>query len=195
MLTAALLAGAFVVTLSAGMLAASAALKADALDFAAAGLGYGLSFRLDGKGGTPRVVAMLVARAVLVLLGAMVAASTFYAFFVRETPEPTLMGAGALVALAANGGVLYLLRGERTTGRLHGAWVHARNDLVGSAAVLISAGVVVLVDNSVPDLTVAGVIVVLFLIEAIAALRGALADWEALRAATPASAPPKAGGP
>ena len=181
MLAAGLMAAAFVVVLLAGALAGSAALKADALDFAAAGLGIGLSFLRPVQNRRARVIAGLASSALLVLLGAMVAASTFYAFFVRQTPEPTLMAAGAVVALAANGAGLYLLRAERLQGPLNGLWLQMRNDLVGSAAVLVAAGVVALVDNSVPDLTVAGVIVVLSLMEAVSALRKALAEWEALR--------------
>lgn len=175
---------AFVIGLSAGALSSSQALRADALDFAATTLAVAVSFAPAGLKPASRVLMLLGKAAVLVLLGALVAVAAFYAFFVRITPEPTLMGAGAVVALAANGTMLYLLRGERVAGALHGLWLRARNDLVGSGAVLVAAGVVALVDNSVADLTVAGVIVVLFMMEAIAALRRALAEWEALRAGT-----------
>jgi Co/Zn/Cd efflux system component len=184
MLAAGLSAVAFVVALGAGALSGSQALKADALDFAAMALAVGLSFWTPGVRPALRVLILLGKAALLVLLGGIVALGALYAFFVRGTPEPALMSAGAVVALAANGTILYLLRGERVAGALHGIWLRGRNDLVGSGAVLIAAGVVVLVDNSVPDLTVAGVIVVLFMIEAVAALRRALSDWEGLRTQT-----------
>lgn len=175
---------AFVIGLSAGALSASQALRADALDFAATVLAVGVSFAPAGLKPTSRVLIVLGKAALLVLLGGLVALAAFYAFFVRVTPEPALMSAGAIVALAANGTILYLLRGERLAGALHGLWIRARNDLVGSGAVLVAAGAGALLDNSVADLTVAGVIVVLFLMEAIAALRRALAEWETLRAGT-----------
>jgi Co/Zn/Cd efflux system component len=184
MLAAGLSAVAFVVALGAGALSGSQALKADALDFAAMALAVGLSFWTPGVRPALRVLILLGKAALLVLLGGIVALGALYAFFVRGTPEPALMSAGAIVALAANGTILYLLRGERVAGALHGIWLRGRNDLVGSGAVLIAAGVVVLVDNSVPDLTVAGVIVVLFMIEAVAALRRALSEWEGLRTQT-----------
>ena len=175
---------AFVIALSAGALAQSQALRADALDFAATGLAVGVSFAPVGLKPATRGLMLLGKAGLLVLLGGLVALAAFYAFFVRVTPEPTLMAAGAVVALAANGMMLYVLRGERVSGALQGLWTRARNDLVGSGAVLIASAVVALVDNSVADLTVAGVIVVLFMIEAVAALRKALGEWEALRAGT-----------
>ena len=183
MLVAGLSAVAFVVALGAGGLSGSQALKADSLDFAATALTVGLSLWTPRRPQL-RVLVLLGKAGLLVLLGAIIALGTLYAFFVRETPEPALMSAGAVVALAANGTALYLLRGEQVAGALRGLWIRARNDLVGSGAVLVAAGVVLLVDNSVPDLTVAGVIVVLFLVEAVAAMRRALRDWEALRTQT-----------
>src|SRR3954464_14763761 len=111
---------AFVIGLSAGALSGSQALRADALDFAATTLAVAVSFAPAGLKPTSRALMMLGKAAVLVLLGALVAVAAFYAFFVRITPESTLMGAGAVVALAANGTMLYLLRGERVAGALHG---------------------------------------------------------------------------
>ncbi len=184
MLAAGLSTVAFVIALSAGALSGSQALKADSLDFAAMALAVGLSLWTPGVRPAVRVLIGLGKAALLVLLGGVVALGALYAFFVRVTPEPALMSAGAVMALAANGTILYLLRVERVAGALHGSWVRARNDLVGSGAVLIAASVVLLVDNSVPDLTVAGVIVVLFMVEAVAALRRALGEWEALRTQT-----------
>ena len=189
MLAGAAAGGTFAFLLIAGALAGSQALIADGLDFAALAVSTGLALTLKEAPVAMRAGARLVITVVLGLIGLAVALATLHGFAARVTPEPSLMGAAALVALAANGTTLYLLREEREgTSVLRGLWFAARTDLVGSAAVLIAAGVVALVDNAVPDLTVAGVIVVLFFVTLVPELRAAMAQWESLR--TGIAAPP-----
>ncbi|HWV01433.1 MAG TPA: cation transporter [Devosia sp.] len=189
MLAGAAAGGTFAFLLIAGALAGSQALIADGLDFAALAVSTGLALILKEAPAAMRAGARLVITVVLGLIGLAVALATLHGFAARVTPEPSLMGAAALVALAANGTTLYLLREEREgTSVLRGLWFAARTDLVGSAAVLIAAGVVALVDNAVPDLTVAGVIVVLFFVTLVPELRAAMAQWESQR--TGIAAPP-----
>jgi len=189
MLAGAAAGGTFAFLLIAGALAGSQALIADGLDFAALAVSTGLALILKEAPAAMRAGARLVITVVLGLIGLAVALATLHGFAARVTPEPSLMGAAALVALAANGTTLYLLREEREgTSVLRGLWFAARTDLVGSAAVLIAAGVVALVGNAVPDLTVAGVIVVLFFVTLVPELRAAMAQWESQR--TGIAAPP-----
>jgi Co/Zn/Cd efflux system component len=189
-LTGAAAGGTFVFLLVTGALAGSQALIADGLDFAALALSTGLALALKDAPAAMRAGARLVSAGVLGLIGLAVALATLHGFAARVMPEPTLMGAAALVALAANGTTLYLLRGEREgDGVLRELWFAARTDLAGSAAVLIAAGVVALVANAVPDLTVAGVIVVLFFVTLVPELRAAMAQWESQRAGPAGTAP------
>ena len=194
LLYAAIVAGcSFIFALAAGALAGSQAVIADGLDFAGLAVASGLSLGFKDLPPAMRAGARLVSTALLGLLAIAVALATLHAFLTRLTPEPGLMAAAALTLLAANGTILYLLRNERSgTGVLRDVWFAVRNDLVGSGAVMIAAGVVVLVDNAVPDLTVAGVIVVLFIVTLVPELRTAMAIWDSNRTgnAEPASEPP-----
>ena len=182
--------GTFFFLLVSGALAGSQALIADGLDFAALAVALGLGLALKDAPAALRAGARLVGNVVLALTGLAVGLATLPGFVARVAPEPTLMGAAALVALAANGTTLYLLRDEREEGAPRNLWFTARTDLVGSAAALIAAGVVLLVGNAVPDLTVAGVIVVLFFVMLVPELRGAMAQWESQRTGAAAPTPP-----
>ena len=132
MLAGAAAGGTFAFLLIAGALAGSQALIADGLDFAALAVSTGLALILKEAPAAMRAGARLVITVVLGLIGLAVALATLHGFAARVTPEPSLMGAAALVALAANGTTLYLLREEREgTSVLRGLWFAARTDLVG----------------------------------------------------------------
>jgi Co/Zn/Cd efflux system component len=158
-----------------GELAGSLAVEADALDFAAAGLAALAAMRpLPLRPG-----ASLALAAGLALLAAWVAVATFYRVFVQEAPEPSLMAALGVVALGGNGAILYLLRGHRAVVPLAPFWLRARNDCIGGATLIIAAGVVALLQNSVADLTVAVVMLVLFGSTLLPELQRAWRDWQA----------------
>jgi len=180
LLMAAIGGAAFLVESGAGALGGSQALLADGLDFLAMALAAGLGLWTAGKSGETRAWAKLLETGAPLALAAWVGLTTLYQFFFRAVPEPSLMAAGGLAGLAANGAVLYLLQGERGAGaRLRANWLAARNDMIGNGTVMLAAGLIVIVDNSVPDLVVAGVMVALFVT---GAYRPALAAWRAWQA-------------
>ena len=157
-----------------GELAGSLAVEADALDFAAAGLAA-----LAALWPSPlRPGASLAVAAGLALLAAWVAVATLYRVFVQEAPEPSLMAALGVAALGANSAVLYLLRSHRATPALGPFWLRARNDCIGGATLIIAAGVVALLQNSVADLTVAVVMLVLFGSTLLPEVRRAWREWQ-----------------
>ena len=175
-------AGTALLLLATGRLADSQAMQADALDFLAFGASYGVSLWAVGQPKERRLGAGLVKAAALFVFGIWIAVTTLYQFFTRDVPEAEIMALVGLVALGANGLTLYLLEAQRAGDKRLGAiWLAARNDMIGTGAVMVAAGLVALLNASTPDLVVAGVMVVLFLTGAYQALRQSFAEWQAGR--------------
>jgi Co/Zn/Cd efflux system component len=167
--------GMFVVEMGAGSLAGSQALRADALDFFAHGATYALSFWAIGRPAAARSGAALLRGAVLFAMGVWIAVTTLYQFFVRGLPEAEVMGAIGFVALAANLLSVYLLLPHKA----HPAWLGARNDTIGNVAVMLAAGLVLVLNNGVPDLIVAGVMAALFISASYPILTQSWREWQA----------------
>ena len=178
-LVIAIYAGAFGLEQAIGSLSPSQALKSDSLDFLAMGLGSGMSLWAIGRSAEIRVLGTLARAGLLAVVGGLTALATLYQFLVHAVPEPVSMAAGTLAALAANGVAFYLLRQQGPDDALRTGRLAARNDAIGTGAVLVAAGLVAVTDTAAPDLVVAGVMVVLFLGTAMPALRLAWREWRA----------------
>ncbi|MEX0970553.1 MAG: cation transporter, partial [Paracoccaceae bacterium] len=101
----------FAVEMAAGQAANSKALQADALDFLADALTYGLSLAVIGMSLRRRATVALAKAASLLLMGLWVGGSTVWAFFATGHPVASTMGWVGALALAANvASVLILAR-------------------------------------------------------------------------------------
>jgi Co/Zn/Cd efflux system component len=170
--------GMFVVEMSAGQLSGSQALKADALDFAADGATYALSFWAIGKADTLRAGAAFIKGLSLLAMGLWVAATTLYQFFVIGIPAAEVMGVVGLLALGANvASVLLLMAYKDGDANVRSVWLCSRNDAIGNVAVVLAAGAVAIFNNGVPDLVVAGVMAALFLSSASQILVQSYNEW------------------
>jgi Co/Zn/Cd efflux system component len=175
--------GMFVIEMAAGHLAGSQALKADALDFAADGATYALSFWAIGKPKMVRTGAAVLKGASLLVLGVWIAVTTLYQFFVLGVPTGEVMGAIGFMALAANLLSVYLLMAYKDgDANIRSVWLCSRNDAIGNVAVMIAAGLVLLLNSGAPDLIVAGVMAALFLSSAYQILRQSWTEWREQRA-------------
>jgi Co/Zn/Cd efflux system component len=171
----------FALELLGGELAESQAVQADALGFAATGFAALAVLNPVPREAFVRSGAALAIAAGLTGLAGWIGITTLYRFFVQETPEPSLMAALGVAALAGNGTMLYLLRARRAVPPLAPFWLRARDDSIGGATLVVAAGVVVLLQNSVADLTVAGVMIVSILGSLVPELRGAWRAWRVSR--------------
>ena len=171
----------FIVELLAGVASGSQALTADALDFLAAAVTLGLSFGLAGRPASVQAAAVLVKDMVLVVMGVWTGVVTLYRFLLDLVPIAEVMGAVGLLALAANLGILYLLRDDLAGATPRRESVRARNDSIGNVTLLIAAGLVGLLGTGKPDLVVAGVMVVLYLAATVPALLASWRHWQELR--------------
>ncbi len=177
-------AGMFAVEMSAGQLAGSQALKADALDFFADALTYAISLAVIGTSLKTRALAALAKGTSLLLMGTWVFGSTIYRVFVLGVPHAEIMGAIGFLALAANLlSVLLLVRYKDGDANVRSVWLCSRNDAIGNVLVMAAALGVWGTATGWPDIAVATVMAGLFLSSAFQILRQGIAEY---RSDTPA---------
>lgn len=154
----------FGVEMSAGHMAGSQALKADALDFFGDAMTYGISLAVIGSSLAVRAGAALFKGASLLAMGLWVFGSTVYELFVIGVPSAPIMGAIGLAALAANvASVLLLVAYKDGDANVRSVWLCSRNDAIGNIAVMAAALGVWGTATGWPDLIVAALMAGLFL--------------------------------
>lgn len=167
----------FLVEMTAGQLAGSQALKADALDFLGDTMTYGLSLYVIGMSVRARTSAAFVKGVSLAAMGLWVFGSTIYHVFVLGVPQAQVMGIVGFMALAANvASVLLLLRFRDGDANVRSVWLCSRNDAIGNIAVMLAAAGVWSTTSGWPDLLVAGIMAGLFLWSSAQIIRQALAE-------------------
>ena len=168
----------FAVEMTAGHLARSQALQADALDFFGDSLTYGLSLFVIGRGVAMRSGAAVIKGVSLGVMGLFVFGSTIYRVFVTGMPEAEVMGLVGFLALAANlGSVGLLVRYREGDANVRSVWLCSRNDAIGNVAVMFAAAGVWLTATAWPDLIVAGVMSGLFVWSSVQILRQSAREW------------------
>jgi Co/Zn/Cd efflux system component len=162
----------------AGQLAGSQALKADALDFLADTVTYGLSLAVIGASLRRRASAALLKGASLSAMAFWVFGSTVYQTLVLGLPKAEVMGVIAVMALAANlSSVLLLLPYKDGDANVRSVWLCSRNDAIGNITVMIAALGVWGTATAWPDLAVAAVMAGIFLTSSVQILRQAWAEY------------------
>jgi len=170
----------FGVEMTAGAIAGSRALQADALDFLGDTLTYGMSLFVLGMAIRTRALAALIKGASLALVGAWVLGSAAYQVLVLGLPDAHVMGAIGFLALAANlAAVAILIRYRDGDANVRSVWLCSRNDAIGNVAVMVAAGLVALTGTAWPDLIVAALMAGLFLWSAIQIIAQALRELRA----------------
>lgn len=172
----------FLVELTAGLLASSQALKADALDFLGDSLTYALSLAVIGQPLAWRARAAMLKGLSLAAVGLWVLGSTAYHAFFLGLPKAEVMGIVAFLALAANlTSVLLLFRFRDGDANVRSVWLCSRNDAIGNLAVILAAGGVWATAAAWPDLLVAAILASLFLWSSVQIVRQARRELAAAR--------------
>jgi cation diffusion facilitator family transporter len=167
----------FFVEMTAGHLAKSQALQADALDFAGDALTYGISLAVIGASIRARTNAALFKGISLLLMGLWVFGSTVYRVFYVGVPAAEIMGVVGLLALLTNlASVFLLVRYKDGDANVRSVWLCSRNDAIGNVAVMIAAFGVWGTATGWPDLIVATIMAALFLSSAFQIIRQAFAE-------------------
>ena len=169
----------FLTEMIAGQLAGSQALKADALDFLADTVTYGLSLAVIGASLRTRATAALFKGVSLTLMAIWVFGSTVYQTLILGVPSAEVMGGIAFLALAANIGSVVLLRPYKDgDANVRSVWLCSRNDAIGNVIVMVAALGVWGTSTAWPDLAVAAVMAGIFLSSAVQILRQAWAEYK-----------------
>ena len=167
----------FLTEIVAGHLAASQALKADALDFLADTATYSLSLAVIGRPLIWRSRAALLKGSSLALMALWVLGTTAWQVLVIGRPQAEVMGLVGLLALAVNlTSVLLLLRWREGDANVRSVWLCSRNDAIGNVAVMLAAFGVWGTATAWPDLAVAAIMAGLFLVSSVRILRQAAAE-------------------
>lgn len=178
----------FVVEMTAGQLARSQALQADALDFFADAVTYGISLAVIGASLKTRSLAAAGKGVSLFLMGLWVFGSTLYRVFYQGVPEAPIMGVIGFMALAANlASVLLLMNYKDGDANVRSVWLCSRNDAIGNVIVMIAALGVWGTATAWPDLIVAAIMAGLFLYSSTQILSQSYAEWKRGEPATLAS--------
>jgi Co/Zn/Cd efflux system component len=152
----------FAIELVAGLAAGSVALLADAVDFFGDAANYAISLIVLALLPVWRTRAALLKGLTMGGYGLFVLGQTGAHALSGTVPEPTTMGAVALLALVANVGVAILLYAFRDgDANMRSVWLCSRNDAIGNVAVMIAAAGVLGTGTAWPDLLVALVMAVL----------------------------------
>lgn len=173
----------FLVEIVAGLLAGSASLQADALDFLGDAGNYAISLAVVGLALSYRARAALLKAATMGVFGFWVIGSTAWLALSGSVPSAATMGAVGIAALVANAAVLALLWAYRSgDANMRSVWLCSRNDVIGNVAVLLAALGVFGTGSGWPDIVVAAIMAGLALQSSWLVTRQALVELREARA-------------
>lgn len=173
----------FLVEGSAGLVAHSTALLADALDMLGDALVYGFSLFVLARSARWQAGAALAKGSFMFLFGIGVLGEAMYKMFHPVMPSAGTMGGIGGLAFAANLVCFFLLYRHRSDNlNMSSTWLCSRNDLIANVGVLLAAAVSYSLLSRWPDIVVGVIIASLFLSSAFKVLRGSIV---ALRAPPP----------
>jgi Co/Zn/Cd efflux system component len=168
----------FVGEMVAGHIAGSQALKADALDFLADTVTYGLSLAVIGASLHARASAAMAKGVSLSLMAIWVFGSTVYQTLILGLPKAEVMGVIGALALAANLTSVLLLRAYKDgDANVRSVWLCSRNDAIGNVIIMGAALAVWGTATAWPDLLVAAIMAGVFLTSSVQILRQAWSEY------------------
>lgn len=158
--------------MTAGRLAGSHALQADALDFLGDTITYGLSLAVIGASLRTRATAALFKGLSLSAMALWVFGSTAYHTLILGVPRAEVMGIIGFMALVANlTSVALLMRYKDGDANVRSVWLCSRNDANSNVVVMVAALGVWGTATAWPDLIVASLMAGVFLTSSVQILR------------------------
>jgi len=167
----------FAVEVIAGLVAGSAALQADALDFLGDAANYAISLLVVGMALRYRASAALGKGATMAAFGLWVITTVVWHAVHGTLPSALTMGTvggAALVVNVASFGLLWAYR--HGDANMRSAWICTRNDILGNLAVLLAALGVFGTGTGWPDIVVAAIMSLLAIQGAALVIRQASAE-------------------
>ena len=173
----------FFVEFTAGVMAGSSALMADATDMLGDALVYGVSLYALSRGDRWKAGAAVFKGVLILLLGISILVNVAIKLSTGVPPSSTLMLAFGAMALVANLACLSLLwRFRRQDVNMASTFECSRNDVISNVGVLIAAGTVALTSSPWPDIAIGAVMAVVILRSSARVLREAIPQLRAEKA-------------
>ncbi len=167
----------FAVEISAGFMAKSVSLQADALDFLGDAATYAITLFVLTMSLRWRAGAALLKGASMGLFGLLVIGAAVWQAMGGTVPGAGLMGSVGFAALIANVVSALLLIGFREgDANMRSVWLCSRNDAISNIAVMIAAAAVFATETGWPDTIVAAIMAALALSSSWQVIRHALAE-------------------
>lgn len=149
-------AGFFAAEIVMGMMAGSAALQADALDFFGDAANYAISLSVASMALVWRSRAATLKGVTMLAFACWVLGNTAWHAWIGTLPQAETMGVVGTLALAANAGVAGMFwRFRDGDANMRSVWICSRNDAIGNLAVLLAALGVFGTGTGWPDVAVA----------------------------------------
>ncbi|MBE9535733.1 MAG: cation transporter [Proteobacteria bacterium] len=149
----------FAVELVFGWLAQSSGLIADSLDNLADAMVYGLALYAVGKSVAHKARSAYLNGGLQLILGTCALIDVGRRSIVGSDPEPVMMIAVSLAALAANVVCLAILTKHREGGvHMRATWICSRNDVIANLGVIIAGALVAFTASRLPDLIIGCII-------------------------------------
>lgn len=164
----------FVVGITAGLIAGSSGLLADALDMLSDSFSYAIALVAIGRTLLFKRRAARLTGIVLAVLGVGVVIDALRRALGGEAPLGWLMIVSAAASLVVNVTVLRLLA-PFSKGEIHlrASWICTRADVIANVGVIVAAGLVMLMHTNVPDVVIGVAIGMYVLKEAFEIMREA----------------------
>ncbi|OSZ76049.1 cation transporter [Hydrogenophaga sp. IBVHS1] len=154
----------FLVEIGAGVQAGSLSLLADAVDFAGDAMNYAVSLAVLASALAWRARAAILKAVSMMGFGLYVLGAAVWSVWHGGVPQAMTMGVVALMALAANVAVAWMLYAFREgDANMRSVWLCSRNDAIGNVAVFMAALGVFGTGSAWPDLLVASLMAALAL--------------------------------
>ena len=167
----------FFVEIIGGSHARSVSLWADALDFAGDAANYAISLAVLSMTLYWRATAALVKGVTMAAFGIFVIMKVIWSWWLGVTPEPMLMGAIGVLALAVNVVSALMLYAFRDgDANMRSVWLCSRNDAIANIAIIIAAIGVFGTGTMFPDLFVAFIIAYLGVTSGLSVIKQARAE-------------------
>lgn len=143
----------------AGWWGESTGLLADSLDMLADASVYGIALYVVGRSRRLQANAATASGVLQIALGLGVLVEVARRFFYGSNPVSMLMMSVGAIALVANVSCLILIAKHRKGGvHMRASWIFSTNDVIANLGVIISGGLVMYLDNLLPDLIIGALI-------------------------------------
>jgi Co/Zn/Cd efflux system component len=146
----------FIVEFATAFFANSVSLQADALDFLADSMTYGITLLVLGSSLRMRASVAMLKGISMGVLGMWIFARTYTNASEAIVPPAGVMGTVGIVALIANAvSALLLYKFRSGDSNMRSIWLCSRNDAIGNIAIIIAASGVFAMNSGWPDFIVA----------------------------------------